>query len=271
MVFDKNQITIKCKCGCGEKLLKYDRFWRSRDYICGHYMRVNHPLKGKTMSKERKEKTSGKNHHFYGKTLTDEHKLKIKLAMNKKDVKEKQRLSHIGNTHSEETKNKIKNSWTEDMRKEASKRRSRQIFPFENTSIENIIVDILKEYGIYHKLQYTVFINNRYHNCDIFIPSKNLVIECDSCYWHGCKKCGNMNEERNKYDEGITNALIIQGYEVIRFWEHDIINNIEECRNIIFSELRKPDFHVCICCNQPYEDKFVTPLCESCSSKLVEA
>ena len=53
------------------------------------------------------------------------------------------------------------------------------------------------------------------YQCDILVPSMNLVIECDGNYWH-------------KYPVGLerdhirTKELIEKGFKVLRLWESEI-------------------------------------------------
>ena len=69
------------------------------------------------------------------------------------------------------------------------------------------------------------------YQCDIFIPSMNLVIECDGDYWHGnMKKYDNWNNlNQNQKIQKIkdyvrTNELRQNGFKVWRLWESDIHN-----------------------------------------------
>ena len=54
------------------------------------------------------------------------------------------------------------------------------------------------------------------YQCDILIPSMNLVIECDGNYWH-------------KYPIGLekdhirTKELLEKGFKILRLWESEII------------------------------------------------
>ena len=68
------------------------------------------------------------------------------------------------------------------------------------------------------------------YQCDIFVPSMNLVIECDGDYWHG-----NRNIYRNEklterilrqreLDNDRTRELIEKGFRVIRIWENKIVH-----------------------------------------------
>ena len=110
-------------------------------------------------------------------------------------------------------------------RKFAKERRAKQIFPMRDSNIEVKIQNFLKELGIeFFTHQYMKEIEHGYQ-CDILIPSMNLVIECDGDYWH-------------KYPIGIkmdyihTKELIEKGFKVLRLWEHEIrIMNIENFTN----------------------------------------
>lgn len=63
---------------------------------------------------------------------------------------------------------------------------------------------------------------------DIFIPSKNLIIEFYGCFWHQCEKCGYNNGIRGDSANSIRNRnkerieyLKSQGYNVGIVWEHE--------------------------------------------------
>jgi len=61
--------------------------------------------------------------------------------------------------------------------------RAKQISPVKDTSIEVKIQNFLKELGIEFFTHKYMKIEHGYQ-CDILIPSKSLVIECDGDYWH---------------------------------------------------------------------------------------
>ena len=52
---------------------------------------------------------------------------------------------------------------------------------------------------------------------DFCSPKAKLIIEMD----------GSQHLEQEEYDEERTKYLGSQGYKVIRFWNHDVMNNIE--------------------------------------------
>jgi very-short-patch-repair endonuclease len=65
-----------------------------------------------------------------------------------------------------------------------------------------------------------------------------IAVEVDGCYWHGCDICGiEPPNDRKASDKRKTNFLTKKGWEVIRFWGHDIRNNPEDCINTIKQSL----------------------------------
>ncbi len=73
---------IKCECGCGQFISKYNRWGRKRIFVHGHNRR------GKRHSEASKKKMRngsrrGKNHYFFGQKHSDETKLKIGASRKK--------------------------------------------------------------------------------------------------------------------------------------------------------------------------------------------
>jgi very-short-patch-repair endonuclease len=62
--------------------------------------------------------------------------------------------------------------------------------------------------------QYMSNIEHSYQ-CDIFIPSKNMIIECDGDYWHNYPVGRPIDHIRTQELEG-------KNYKVLRLWERDI-------------------------------------------------
>ena len=93
--------------------------------------------------------------------------------------------------------------------------RQKIIFPLKDSSIEIKIQNYLKELGIeFYTHQYMKEIEHGYQ-CDIVIPSMNLVIECDGDYWHKYPVGREIDNIR-------TSELIEKGFKVLRLWEHEI-------------------------------------------------
>jgi very-short-patch-repair endonuclease len=64
---------------------------------------------------------------------------------------------------------------------------------------------------------------------DFCSPKAKLIIELD----------GSQHLEQEKYDKERTEYLQSQGYKVIRFWNNDVMNNIENVILAILDALKK--------------------------------
>jgi very-short-patch-repair endonuclease len=194
-----------------------------------------------------------------GKKLPEEQKEKIRKSM-----KEKHTTHWIGRKHSEETKNKMcisqkgenngmfgkhhteeakkrisilhkgLNTWikgthlSQETKQKLRIARYKQIFPLKDTSIEVKIQSFLKQLNIdFLTHQYIKDIEHGYQ-CDLLIPSMNLVIECDGDYWH-------KYPIGNDIDNIRTSELLEKGFKVLRLWEFEItamdINKFKERLN----------------------------------------
>lgn len=98
----------------------------------------------------------------------------------------------------------------------------------KDTNIEIKIQDILKKNNIIFEKQKPLLSK---YIVDIFIEP-NIVIECDGDYWHN--RSGAQEKDRIR-DKNLNDA----DYRVLRFWEHEINNDIKKCFNIIKNEYEK--------------------------------
>lgn len=135
--------------------------------------------------------------------------------------------------HSEDAKLKIK------------ERRASQIFPKKDSIPEILIQNFLKRLNIkFVAHKYMGEIEHAYQ-CDIFIPSLNIIIEIDGDYWHGNKNnpryqiLNDYQRKRIEVDKIRTNELIEKGYVVLRFWESDIKKDVTKCVDKIEEALAK--------------------------------
>jgi DNA mismatch endonuclease (patch repair protein) len=71
---------------------------------------------------------------------------------------------------------------------------------------------------------------------DIVFKKKKVVIFLDSCFWHGCKRHCRMPKANRVYwrkkigsnkkrDKKINKIYKKMGWEILRFWEHDLRKN----------------------------------------------
>jgi len=85
---------------------------------------------------------------------------------------------------------------------------------------------------------------------DIIYPGARVAIFVDGCFWHGCPshyQAPANNSEKwlkkitatKKRDELVRKELQIEGWKVIRFWEHSVERNTDECVEIVRCRLQK--------------------------------
>ncbi len=82
---------------------------------------------------------------------------------------------------------------------------------------------------------------------DFVLPSKKTAVFVDGCFWHGCKKCKTMPKQNRIFwsgkiarniqrDKKVTRRLRIEGWTVIRIWEHQLTPSVQPVtlRKIIY-------------------------------------
>jgi len=182
---------------------------------------------GKTQTKEWKEE-NGK------RMIGNTHGFKKGHSMNKGkkasiETVEKLRKSHLGKVpwnkglkgvHSEESLKKNREWHIENPNK-----------VFKDTSIELLIEAELVGRGINFQKQVPLC---KIARVDFYLPEYRVVIQADGCYWHNCpihgrgdrKNCGERDAKQNA-------VLTFNGFNVYRFWEHEINESVEDCINRI--------------------------------------
>lgn len=114
-----------------------------------------------------------------------------------------------------------------DKAKEIKLRRSKQVLPLKDTSIEVKIQNFLKELKIEFFTHQYMHIEHGYQ-CDIIIPYMKIVIECDGDYWHGNldifseEKLNERILKQRELDKVRTKELLEKGFKVFRIWESEI-------------------------------------------------
>lgn len=151
----------------------------------------NNPAKRPEVRKKISEKLKNRIGTFKGK----HHTIEIKNKLSK---------INIGKKHTEETKNKLR------------EHRLKQIFPYKDTKIEKSMQNaLLKENIIFRKHEPII------GQPDIFIEP-NICVFCDGDYWHN-------RDDYKKRDNYVNSELTKKGYKILRFWEHQIYENINKC------------------------------------------
>lgn len=119
----------------------------------------------------------------------------------------------------------------------------------KNTSIEIILGKALWSNGFRYRKQY-----EKLHGTPDFVLIKyKIAIFCDSSFWHGYRnmktKIHNFKSNKSFWinkildnlnrDKRINKELKKNGWRVIRFWDFEITNNIENCIDKIKTTITK--------------------------------
>jgi len=105
--------------------------------------------------------------------------------------------------------------------------RSKMKIPKKDSSIEIKIQNFLTKLKI-EFMAHKYFNLKKSYQCDIYIPSMNLIIEADGDYYHGNPKkypesqLNKRQREQRERDDSRTKELLEKGYNVIRIWENEI-------------------------------------------------
>ena len=147
----------------------------------------------------------GKSSPMKGRKHTEEAKQKNREKHTTKEVIERLRKRNFEDNPSKRP----------EVREKLKVTRAKQILPVKDTKIELKIQNFLKQLGIeYFTHQYMKEIEHSYQ-CDVLIPSMNLVIECDGDYWHKYPIGREIDNIR-------TSELLSNGFKVLRLWECEI-------------------------------------------------
>lgn len=117
--------------------------------------------------------------------------------------------------------------------------------PGKWTSIEKRFHNSLKGNRIRHRMHPAIE-----GRPDIILPDYKIAIFLDGCFWHACPMCkGGLMPSANKSywvpkiertikrDKNNSSKLRKDGWVVVRFWEHDINNNLGKCTKKLESKI----------------------------------
>ncbi len=117
-----------------------------------------------------------------------------------------------------------------------------------NTKIEKAVENLLKE----RKIKYERQVNLPGHP-DFNIIGTNILIFCDSSFWHGRRGKETKGEtfkknkefwmnkliENRKRDTKINRILRKEGWRILRFWDTDILKSPEKVTKKLLKEIKK--------------------------------
>lgn len=84
---------------------------------------------------------------------------------------------------------------------------------------------------------------------DLYFPKKKVAVFIDGCFWHRCPECFIKPKSNNDYwdakikmnvlrDKTVNKSLETDNIKVVRIWEHEIKNNLQECLSRLSTALR---------------------------------
>lgn len=122
------------------------------------------------------------------------------------------------------------------------RRKNMQNIRSANTKIEILVRSKLHKLGYRFRKNVKSLIGKP----DIVFPKNKVVVFLDSCFWHMCPYHYNMPKTNKKYwlpklernkerAREVNKKLRKGGWIVLRFWEHQINNDLNKCVNKIIS------------------------------------
>lgn len=187
---------------------------------------------------EAQAKRSDSLKRFYNEHPERKEKSRIQFIKNVITPKKHHHYSPLGIVLSDEMKNRIRTTVNKNYKdhpeiiEKIRKARSKQIFPIKESSIEKRLQIAMKENGIIFDTQYHLYTEGCATIIDIVILNKKIAIYCDGDYWHNLPSY----VKRDKHTNEVLKQL---GWYVLRFWEHEINDNVKCCVEHINAEVVK--------------------------------
>ena len=224
-----------CKCGCGQYTsISYQGGIHFNDYIKGHQSRVHNNW--------------GHNHKAIGnsaKTRREQYKTGVRVQWNKgkkwKDTYDEETIQRLlASEKSDERRKKISDALSgkpksdEHRKKMIANMQKDEEFKISSQLEDEFAKEFMDSLGVEYQRQY--YIEEIRQFCDFYVPSRNLVVECDGNFWHAnpayfpngpVYDCQKEKAERDKIKE---EYLINHGYKLIRLWEDEIIEEPDKVR-----------------------------------------
>lgn len=250
-LFYNNGVVPTCKCGCGEKVkLSYEGGMHFSSYVFGHHNRVHNnwghnpkAIKNSaiTRAKQYKEGTrmpwnKGKK---WNETFNDEQikalKEKIYTEERNKKLSDTLKGRKLSESHVKKLREIANTEWFKELsRKHLIERISEQKFNISSKEEKEFINECIKPIKIEYKTQY--YIKELAHYCDIYIPSKNLIIEFNGDYWHANPKKYIFQDLTERQKKQVKKDNLLRNYcsnneiELLEIWESDYKNDVDSIK-----------------------------------------
>lgn len=205
----------KCKCGCGEYTdISYENGAHFREYKLGH----NSKIHNNWGHNERAIENSSEKRR-------EQYKLGEREQWNKGKTWEE--------TYSEEEIERL----TKIQREKMYRMLTESEFSLSSKIEKEFINECIEPLGIEFITQY--YIKDLHHYCDVYVPSKKIVIEFQGDYWHGNPKKF-LKEELSVYqlkriekDEELRKYCKENDINLIEVWESDYNKEPEKIKNTL--------------------------------------
>jgi len=215
-------------------------------FIKGHSLplearrKISNFRKGRHPTEETRRKMSesqkGDKNHNYGKSLSEETKQKISATMTGRKLGPpwntgKKLTEEHRRQISEGSKGKTLSEITRQKLREIHIKRLPTYSDFRNTSIELALQNELNDRNILYKIHLPVC---KVCVPDIVFPGKKIAVFADGDHWHSKEFKNGAAWERDRRQD---KTLRENGWRVLRFWGHEIRENVEKCVDSIAETL----------------------------------
>lgn len=98
-----------------------------------------------------------------------------------------------------------------------------------NRDTELLFASLLRKNGIWGWRRHPKIVGRP----DFLFRKQRVAVFIDGCFWHCCRKCGNMPANNREFwekklgqnrirDRFVTKTLKSKGWRVLRIWEHEL-------------------------------------------------
>jgi very-short-patch-repair endonuclease len=235
-----NGIHPLCECGCNQETryeaskLDFCRFISGhQSRLEGHWGDLKSEKRVNAIINTRKQKfQSGEYDHILNQVSKPRsEEIKQKISKGGTGVsRPKADGFGVGRLHSQQTKDKMSETAINNILKNGKVKRSNLEYKFEG------ILDILG-----YQYQHSYYIPDIKKIYDFYLPDYNIFIEIDGDFWHcnpdtkfAIPEC--KSQELNLINDQFKNEWAVNnGYKIIRIWENDIKNNIQQVKQILLN------------------------------------
>jgi very-short-patch-repair endonuclease len=122
--------------------------------------------------------------------------------------------------------------------REASPARISKIKQSE-TKPEKLVKELLESLDVVYESQAVV----GYYTVDFLLPNQDVVVQADGDFWHanpefyGDDELYALQKKNRRIDASCNSFLEDRDYTVVRFWENDLYNHLDECRSELVQHL----------------------------------